>query len=405
MSEGSISIYIKDSDQERKQTARDFAAKITERVGTDQHSDGLSVIWGSTFDSEVTQDIDAFAREIADAGFARIVFHDEYGTEVFWVIDAGKLQKFTLDIDEDFNDPRAVPAYEALNKGLESSWLGGAFSKQDIEAMKARVTAPREKANLLAFIFPAIEIDRRKFEAPEGYRDPDAINVKEDYTDFEWMPMSTKKSKGAEELLEFLLGLGADEIIARTTYGNAPLPYQVYTGGPDGVRKILDSNHFGEDEIDFLKQNTDETIGEFDWEWPSLIQVRELIETIDLEQHANQRLKAYRAQRRHEREARQKLWAQHPGRQSQLVMDKEIYINYVDMTPEERDHLILQLQICGMVLGETGTGFHHGWKSKSIVSSKETRAGAEWLVDNVAELKGYEVVIDPWLDGMAINTY
>lgn len=407
MAESRVTAYIKSKEAAAIETCRDFVASIAESIDEKKHKNRVIEISGLCFDDDVTDKIGAFAAgqsAVANSrDLLRFAWYDEYGTEVFWVITGDGVERYQQD--ENYDAKTIVEAYEAVNKGL-GAVHAGILSKQEFGTLKKEVKGPGTKLMMRLVIEPPTSFDPSTGEPPPGYFQADASSIKGKVRYAYWMPISNDKRKSAEFLLEHLQSHGAQTITAVVTPNQQVFPYRVIRADADGIRTVLNIENYSEDEVDFVNDNIDDKVGQFNWISPEPEDMHELLATLEPRPYLDQRLAEFRGEQQQEQDELERLWAQHPGKQDPLVKGLKIFINYENCDQAEIDELVLQMKIVGMRMGVISEGLPIDWGSNAIVANDQYLKAAEWLAANVDALKDHKVVNDPWLeDGVFVNIH
>ena len=153
MSEGHIAALLKPADSTTYELVEQFIAANAESIDEEKCSKAIVELSGLTFDSWLEDKVDEFVECLTDASFVRLLFHDEYGTEIFWVIDNGELRKFRHDFDE--VSKRVVKAYEALHEGM-GRVRKGMLTKSEIVEIKRETSDPRTRQYMDVIFFPPV---------------------------------------------------------------------------------------------------------------------------------------------------------------------------------------------------------------------------------------------------------
>ncbi len=389
MSEGQIAALVHAADTDTYELVEQFIKRNAESLRREECSKTIVELSGLTFDYEIEDKIDEFAEGLTDSLFVRLVFHDEYGTEIFWVIDDGEMRKFRHDFDE--GSKRVVDAYEALHEGM-GSVRKGILSKSEIAELKKETSDPRTQQYMDVIFFPPVlkPLDSLEFD---GYLPARSGKSDRKSTFAYWFPISRNKGNPPEALMEQLIEKTGRSFYAKT-YRDGSRTQRIVYCSPHGITELYNTDNYTDDELRYVQAHTEDTRdGELEWRNFKLRFIEDFLEEPTLKEFVDERVAAYRAEIAEDRRKLAELMAANPDDREPLLDGVGLYLWYVDEDAESVKALARILQVKGMKKEEVEKMFHLGKKNRVRVSGQLSGAG-QWLVDNIDALHDHEVVVE-----------
>ena len=395
MPEGNLTAILKPADSELFDSVQKFLETNTDGVRTERCSRTLTQLSGF-IDSSIVDLIDAFASNLTDARFVRLMYSNEYGTEIFWVVDDGEIQRFDHEFEE--SSKRVVKAYEALHKGMGSVRVGW-LTKAGVAEMKKETNDPRTPIYMDVLFPEVVSVDLDHHEYLDGYYPPRGVSSHDDYSWGHWFPIGSK-SKKPEGLIQQLLEVVGHEFYART-YQDLSRTQRILHCRADGITELFNTDDYTDEELEYVRAHTDEKYGRAKWSNPDIGDLKELLYAGTLREYVDERAAAYRAEVAEEKRQLAELRAAHPDDRVPLLDGLILWILYQDLDEESVGDLMRTLQIRGMEKGgaETGLGL---MKENNILVTTKLKPAGEWLIANIDALSNHEIEIDdregPWDD-------
>ena len=140
MAEGFTNIYLEAEDSETRNKLTSSLAKlgvmdIESRVVGEEAFSRLSFNHnGSYTEKKLTTLLKSLVTDIPDL-FIRARQYDDYGTEIYWLNDSGKIKRYLHEVDSESGD--IVKAYNHWHSNLGSIW-DGHFDEDDIQRIGQR---------------------------------------------------------------------------------------------------------------------------------------------------------------------------------------------------------------------------------------------------------------------------
>jgi len=389
MSEGRIAALLKPADTSIFETVEQFIKGNAEAFERQKCSKTIVELSGLTFDSWIEDKVDEFVDGLTDESFVRLLFHDEYGTEIFWVINDGVSRKFRHDFDE--VSKRVVKAYEALHEGL-GRVRKGTLTKAEVAEMKKETSDPRTRQYMDVIFFPPVAKPLESLEF-EGYLQPHGFHSDAKSSYAHWFPISRKKANPPEALIDQLLEKTGRSFYAKT-YRDGSRTQRILHCSPVGITELYNTDDYTDDELRYVQAHTEDTRnGELEWTHFHLGFIEDFLEKPTLREFVEERVAAYRAEIAEDQRKLAELMAAHPDDREPLLDGVGLYLWYVDEDVESARALARMLQVKGMKKDEVEKMYHLGKKKRVRVSGQLKSAG-KWLVDNVEALHDYEVDVE-----------
>ncbi len=140
MAEGFTNLYLEAANSDAQDELADFLASIgvddfDSQILDDTDLRSISFDHNGTYnEKKLTSRLKKLAADFPEL-FIRGRHYDEYGTEIYWLIENGKLKKYVHDVDVESG--KIVKAYNHWHAGLGSLW-DGHFEKDDIKRISER---------------------------------------------------------------------------------------------------------------------------------------------------------------------------------------------------------------------------------------------------------------------------
>ncbi len=389
MSEGHISAIVRSSDTELLATIQAFLESHTDGLNRQNCSDSLVELSGPFFDSWLEDKVDEFVSTLGAAAFARLIWSDEYGQEIFWVIDSGESSKFRLDEEEP--SKRVPRGYEALHKGL-GDIRRGVLTAVEVAEIKKHTDDPRTQQYMDVIFLPPVAKPLDRIEYKDGYLEPMSVQSDAKSTFGHWFPISRNKGKPPEGLIEQLLEYACRDFYAHT-YRDGTRTQRILHCSSDGITELFSTDDYSDEELRYVREHADEQYGDIDWTYPSLSMVVKILENTTLRDYVEERVAVHRRGVAEERQRVVELRAANPGKQEPLLEGVDVYVFYKELDYASANGVATELQICGMELQELETGLAMGGANTVVVPAARKSAG-EWLIANVEALSGHKLVVD-----------
>lgn len=395
MPEGTLAAILKPADLTVFDSVQRFLELNTDGVSSKRCSRTLVQLSGF-IDSSIVDRIDEFASSLTDARFARLMYSNEYGTEIFWVIDDGEVQRFDHEFEE--VSKRVVRAYEALHKGMGSVRMGW-LSKEGLAEMKKETSDPRTPVYMDVLFPEVLTIDLNHHEFSDGYAPPMSVTAHGDHSWGHWFPIGGK-SKKPEGLIQQLLDVTGTEFYAKT-YQDLSRTQRILHCTADGIQELFTTDDYTDEELAYARAHTEEKYGRAKWSNPHIDELKELMYAGKLKDYVDERVAAYRAEIAEEKRRIAELRAAHPNARVPLLDGLGLWVVYKDLDEASVDELVRILQIRGMEKEavETGLGL---LEENSVVVTTKLKPAGDWLIKNIEMLSNHRIVIDdrdsPWDD-------
>lgn len=400
MSEGYIKVLVRNCDKALMQGVNAFVAGITDGIEATELTSEIIQIGGCTFDTLVQDKINEFASQQVAESFLRILYSNEYGEEYFWVNKDGATKVYFHNQEEESKE--VVDAYLDLNSGLGGVWVG-MHSESFISSLGKDLKTNQVPTDMELVLSVENDEDLSMLEYPRGFKSPHVSDLDYGF----WQPIARNPSKNVVDLLKYINENTKECVIYAKTFKVYSAPYKIYKYDKSGVEVLFDSDRYTDDELNYVKEHNDPSIGEFNWFSFDLRRIEELLSISSLYEYVDARAIEYRESLEHEKIEQESLVRDNPGKQIDSLNGINLIVYYKTLDETEVLEFVKGLQIKGMKKHLVDKGLGIGGK-QSMVTNSNNHDAVAWLKEHIPDLSDYKVIVDDdkdSFDGVVINLY